>query len=51
MNIQNHELKCLKNSKTKAYVIPTKSWLQSIAPLITNSSNASTIISKLLDKE
>jgi hypothetical protein len=34
-----------KNSKTKAYIIPTKS------PLITNSSNASTIISKLLDKE
>ena len=51
MNIQNHELKCLKNSKTKAYVIPTKSWLQPIASLITNSSNASTIISKLLDKE
>ena len=47
----NNELKCLKNSDTKAYIIPTSEWLQPVEPLITDSLNAETIISKLLDKE
>lgn len=45
------ELKCLKNSETKAYIIPTDKWLKPIKPLISNSSDAQHIISKLLDKE
>jgi len=45
------ELKCLKNSDTKAYIIPTAEWLQPIEPLITNGTNAKVIISKLLNKE
>ncbi len=45
------ELKCLKNSDTKAYIIPTDEWLQPIKPLITNSSNAHNIISRMVDKE
>ena len=47
----NKELKCLKNSDTKAYIIPTTEWLQPVEPLITSSSHAKTIIAKLLNKE
>ena len=47
----SQELKCLKNSDTKAYIIPTNEWLQPIESLITGSSNAKIISAKLLDKE
>jgi hypothetical protein len=45
------KLKCLKDSKTNAYIIPTHEWLQPIKPLITESSDAQQIIAKMLDKE
>lgn len=45
------ELKCLKNSDTKAYIIPTNEWLQPIKPLLTQSSDAHNIIAKMLNKE
>ena len=47
----SQELKCLKNSETNAYIIPTNKWLQPIKPLITNSSDATNIISRMVDKE
>lgn len=47
----NQELKCLKNSETNAYIIPTNKWLQPLKQLITNSSDATNIISRMVDKE
>lgn len=45
------DLNCLKNSENKAYIIPTDKWLKPLYPLISNSSDAQKIISKMMDKE
>ena len=49
--MDTNTLKCLKNTDTHAYVIPTDKWLTPIKPLISSSSNAQKIIARMLQKE
>jgi hypothetical protein len=46
------EIKCLKNSETKKYIVPTNEWLKPLKPMITSiSTKGKIILAKLVDKE
>ncbi len=45
-------IKCLKNSETKKYIIPTDEWLRPLKPLITSiSAKEKLILAKMINKE
>jgi hypothetical protein len=46
------EIKCLKDSETKKYIIPTNDWLIPLKPLITSiSTKGKIMLAKMIDKE
>jgi serine/threonine protein kinase len=46
------EIKCLKDSETKKYIIPTNDWLKPLKPLITSiSTKGKIMLAKMIDKE
>jgi len=46
------EIKCLKDSETKKYIIPTDEWLKPLEPLITSiSTKGKMMLAKMVSKE
>ena len=46
------EIKCLKNSTTKKYIVPTNEWLVPLEPLITSiSTKGKLILANMITKE
>ena len=46
------EIKCLKDSETKKYIIPTNEWLVPLEPLITSiSTKGKMILAKMISKK